>query len=809
MNNCIFELEYEYVVLKINGNDISHLPRYEAVQMFLQAKETIVVELCRQKQNALDIEINIDINNDPTGLKNRIDQSELATSSTVEISPTTSASQKEKSIPVLIASPSPCPTLTPVSQANSKNDNQVILTLRALSKEESAVPPVEVVSAVSVSRETQTSAENLKDQDLVRTIADHFIEQEHHLFEQCLEPEIDIEEITLVKTIDDSTTEKLGINVCCNGYQASNIDISRGDVISEEADGDVCEDVFISDIEPEGIAQRDGRLRRGDQILRINGTDVKSKEEIETQIAGSTFAVTLLVSRLLYPEDDDDEDIESNFEYANSFLRDDYTNVVDKLDKILLSQVQSMKTISVKTTEAVSNNTTKNSSPTTQQNSDPEVNVKTYLPKSFPEISEKTCSKTKHRADENLSHVKALNQFINKSSQSHHPYEYDESEHIYETIPEDSESEPLYCSPYQSSNYMTAMGSCSSATATGIAGIEATEAMETKMQQQTQRVAQWLGLKSGHGNSSPRAMQTLVGRPAVLKSAQQPTCSRVFTLRSILTNTSRSSSSGAAHSACAPKDVDIVGNYMLGDEIDNSSSAYNTGGSNNSASPYQNQISNTCDEAPISANQFSKMAENKNQPILSPKDAIVTTTASSMLMLPFGRSDRIGLCSSKFSLTNYGESPPKACIEEENNQLKTDLKLMRLKPADEVQCHCPQFNAPNLSRYRFVSSQEVANKSHIASSSKPSSILIGENGEEIPMVWKVKRRPDGTRYIVKRPVRNRGHVAIRKNTRSNELTTTEDDTVSEVKIGRYWTKEERKRHIERARERRHHQQQHQ
>ncbi|XP_034139301.1 slo-interacting protein 1 isoform X3 [Drosophila guanche] len=731
MNNCIFELEYEYVVLKINGNDISHLPRYEAVQMFLQAKETIVVELCRQKPNALDIEINIDITNEPTGLENRIDQSELATASTFEISPTTSASQKEKSIPVLIASPSPCPTLTPVSQANSRNDNQVILTLRALNKEESAVPPVEVVSAVSVSRETQTSAENLKDQDLVRTIADHFIEQEHHLFEQCLEPEIDIEEITLVKTIDDSTTEKLGINVCCNGYQASNIDISRGDVISEEADVDVCEDVFISDIDPEGIAQRDGRLRRGDQILRINGMDVKSKEEVETQIAGSTFAVTLLVSRLLYPEDDDDEDIESNFEYANSFLRDDYTNVVDKLDKILLSQVQSMKTNNVTTTEAVSNNTTKNSSSTTQQNSDPEVTVKTYLPKSFPEISEKTCNKTKHRADENLSHVKALNQFIKKSSQSHHPYEYDESEHIYETIPEDSESEPLYCSPYQSSNYMTAMGSCSSATATGIAGIEATEAMETKMQQQTQRVAQWLGLKSGHGNSSPRAMQTLVGRPAVLKSAQQPTCSRVFTLRSILTNTSRSSSSGAAHSACGPKDVDIIGNYMLGDEIDNSSSAYNT------------------------------------------------------------------------------ESPPKACIEEENNQLKTDLKLMRLKPAEEVQSHCPQFNAPNLSRYRFVSSQEVANKSHIASSSKPSSILIGENGEEIPMVWKVKRRPDGTRYIVKRPVRNRGHVAIRKNTRSNELTTTEDDTVSEVKIGRYWTKEERKRHIERARERRHHQQQHQ
>lgn len=92
--------------------------------------------------------------------------------------------------------------------------------------------------------------------------------------------------------------------------------------------------------------------------------------------------------------------------------------------------------------------------------------------------------------------------------------------------------------------------------------------------------------------------------------------------------------------------------------------------------------------------------------------------------------------------------------------------------------------------------------------SKPNSILVHtENvSEEIPMVWKVKRRPDGTRYIVKRPVRNHANMGIRKNIR-NEITTTEDDTISEVKIGRYWTKEERKRHIERARERRHHQQQ--
>lgn len=74
------------------------------------------------------------------------------------------------------------------------------------------------------------------------------------------------------------------------------------------------------------------------------------------------------------------------------------------------------------------------------------------------------------------------------------------------------------------------------------------------------------------------------------------------------------------------------------------------------------------------------------------------------------------------------------------------------------------------------------------------------------MVWKVKRRPDGTRYIVRRPAKNR--LIKERNTRlnverlRNDITTTEDDTISEIKTGRYWTREERKKHIEKSRERR-------
>lgn len=85
--------------------------------------------------------------------------------------------------------------------------------------------------------------------------------------------------------------------------------------------------------------------------------------------------------------------------------------------------------------------------------------------------------------------------------------------------------------------------------------------------------------------------------------------------------------------------------------------------------------------------------------------------------------------------------------------------------------------------------------------------------KEENMVWKVKRRQDGTRYIVRRPARNRcllrdRSICVNTATVCNGdiSTTTEEHNISEVKVGRYWSKEERRKHIERARGRK---QQHQ
>ncbi|XP_076863301.1 PDZ domain-containing RING finger protein 4 isoform X2 [Brachyhypopomus gauderio] len=81
---------------------------------------------------------------------------------------------------------------------------------------------------------------------------------------------------------------------------------------------------------------------------------------------------------------------------------------------------------------------------------------------------------------------------------------------------------------------------------------------------------------------------------------------------------------------------------------------------------------------------------------------------------------------------------------------------------------------------------------------------LGAHPLEPRMEWKVKVRSDGTRYITKRPVRDRllRERALKiKEERSGGMTT-DDDAMSEMKMGRYWSKEERKQQLLRAKEQR-------
>ncbi|KAH8031267.1 hypothetical protein HPB51_014479 [Rhipicephalus microplus] len=81
----------------------------------------------------------------------------------------------------------------------------------------------------------------------------------------------------------------------------------------------------------------------------------------------------------------------------------------------------------------------------------------------------------------------------------------------------------------------------------------------------------------------------------------------------------------------------------------------------------------------------------------------------------------------------------------------------------------------------------------------------GEHGgdeTDLKSQWKVKRRADGTRYITRRPARTKLlKEREQKILEERSGLTTDDDNHSELKTGKYWTKEERKRHLEKARDR--------
>ena len=66
-------------------------------------------------------------------------------------------------------------------------------------------------------------------------------------------------------------------------------------------------------------------------------------------------------------------------------------------------------------------------------------------------------------------------------------------------------------------------------------------------------------------------------------------------------------------------------------------------------------------------------------------------------------------------------------------------------------------------------------------------------------------RPDGSRYIARRPTRTfllRRREAVITAERSAGLTSDTDTEPAEVRAGKFWTRDQRRRHVEEGRERR-------
>ncbi|KAM8890711.1 PDZ domain-containing RING finger protein 4 isoform 2-T2 [Spinachia spinachia] len=155
--------------------------------------------------------------------------------------------------------------------------------------------------------------------------------------------------------------------------------------------------------------------------------------------------------------------------------------------------------------------------------------------------------------------------------------------------------------------------------------------------------------------------------------------------------------------------------------------------------------------------------------------------------------------------------------EEEEDEDEEEKSRGELRP---LASHIPYFSPSHSSQQRQVNipahashyqsyMQLIQQRSAVEYAQSQLSLLSVCKEPQRPvnepkMEWKVKIRSDGTRYITKRPVRDkilRERALKIKEERSGGMTT-DDDAMSEMKMGRYWSKEERKQHLVRAKEQR-------
>ncbi|KAL1493276.1 hypothetical protein ABEB36_011360 [Hypothenemus hampei] len=522
----------------------------------------------------------------------------------------------------------------------------------------------------------------------------------------CLTHDIDLEEVTLRKC---SSNEKLGLTVC----------------YSSGSEVDTCTEVYIRDIAPQSVADRDGRLRQGDQILQVNGKDVANKEETESLFAENRKAVTLLVSRC-YNRSEEYLDADPTDSSPNGKSAAYQNNLIEQL----VQQQQEVQ------------HSPKNEAPGPKVPSH-FIPEKLNLTNSLVRTKIDSINQEISQLDFRMQNISFKSDKRRAPQLPHIPPPESDTEHIYETIPEDSiidgELEPIYSCPY--------------------------EPGDDNMIEQWLKVHQdeiWIGTSTKEVNANGHEE-----KEEKVKTRKSP----------------KSNSSGEEH--------------------ENSSSAYNTGGSSNSNpltfelaatqdSKHKNIYRSTLILCPLEEKEDVREREVKATCESCKRQAAKTkkSKSSSKIVSPSSPTRRVGLSPahmlSDTMYTNVANLQQTMMLQQQlfrQAMFAQNTEMANMRPTTS-------FTSPSLSQYQFVSGAQTYSAGH------------QDKNLETKMEWKVKRRPDGTRYIARRPVRNR--ILKNREIRISEERaglTTEDDTISEIKIGRYWTKEERKKHLEKSRER--------
>ncbi|KAF4532797.1 hypothetical protein B566_EDAN002647 [Ephemera danica] len=654
--------------------------------------------------------------------------------------------------------------------------------------------------------------------------------------EEDLAQEImDYEEVTLQKS--GGRGERLGLTLCYSS-------------VPSEADDDVPDtEVFISAVEHGGVASRDGRLREGDQILQVNGVDVTTKEQAEALFAASKDA----------DFDDDLEDGDADCCFGTtSFIQDVPTDVDEACvpgaaaaseiasnpshQDIAKHSSTSVTTVAAEPGYLGSAETTPEDKSQCKASSVPDAGCSTPNKTGMAIVPAQRLD----LIDQELYQLNKKMEIIQLECESiaaHHssntiahaprPFGDSETEHIYETIPEqtESEAEPIYSLPYEPEPIQTPG---QQAAKTKVRCVRSVDPLVKASKQED--VEQWVKLSG----TDPRAVRE---GESWLKKESWP-----HSVESRSSNESRRRQTGDAPARSKGKGSNKCKDSSSGDDKEkDSSSAYNTGESCRSTpltlelgltgDPSCGRSESTlvlCPPPPSASTEDRSMQVNLDSdtysviscescrrcmrlpplssdhapsPTTSPKKPYREQTTPKQQNDTEKNLNYVTMIPSDTMYTNAANLQQTIWLQQQLFRQALTKQHSKTSPSSTVSPKSPNapfmeqtrktipacspanssYLSPNLSNYQFVSGYGIVNGLPSACTlPSPHSQTSGpmtktaqqlhpqqsHGPDTMEMEWKVKRRPDGSRYIARRP------------------------------IGRYWTREERKKHLEKAKEKR-------
>ncbi|XP_033619484.1 PDZ domain-containing RING finger protein 4 [Fukomys damarensis] len=561
--------------------------------------------------------------------------------------------------------------------------------------------------------------------------------------------DFEYEEVELCRL---NSQEKLGLTVC---YRTDD----------EEDTG-----IYVSEVDPKSIAAKDGRIREGDRILQINGEDVQNREEAVALLSSDECKrIVLLVAR---PEIQLDE----------GWLEDERNEFLEELNLEMLQEQHN---------EAIQNTANEVTQPKKQEEEEGTTDTA-------------TSSSNNHEKDSGVGRTDES--LRNEESSEQENAAEDPSSTSLKNKRELAQSQDTLGSVELQCNESFVSGEYLDSDCVG------------NHDEECDRFRQLLELKCkirNHGGYdlyySSSTIECNQGEEAGVEHELQLLneelrnieleCQNIMQAHRLQKVTDQYGDIWALHDGgfqnyTTSLDVqrgkldDILEHPERSDK--DSSSAYNT--------------AESCRSTPLTVDRSpdSSLPRTIN---LTNKKNLRSTMA--VCQSSSGQS-------SKESTSTQAKATEQGCSTESKEKLLESSKLPNpektgkepipyLSPYHSSSYRCA--NIPAHARHYQSYMQLIQQKSAVEYAQSQLSLVSvckdPQKGPEPKMEWKVKIRSDGTRYITKRPVRDRilKERALKiKEERSGM--TTDDDTMSEMKMGRYWSREERKQHLVRAKEQR-------